>query len=216
MTLTARDGYGEWAATYDATVAEELDGPLLDRLDLELQGARVADLGCGTGRTGAWLRARGAVQVDGVDVTPEMLDRARRRGAHDRLVVADVADTGLAAGGYDLAVCALVDEHLADLRPLYAEAARLAPAFVLVGVHPAFFQVTGLVTHFHRADGEEVQIATHLHQLSEQVAAARAAGLWLDALQERVVDDAFVAAKPKWERWRGLPVSFAARWVRAA
>ena len=31
------------------------------------------DLACGTGRTGSWLAAKGVAQIDGVDLTPEML-----------------------------------------------------------------------------------------------------------------------------------------------
>ncbi|EFL24205.1 conserved hypothetical protein [Streptomyces himastatinicus ATCC 53653] len=47
---------------------------------------RAADLGCGTGRTATWLRRNGVPAIDGVDLTPEMLDRARARGVHDRLI----------------------------------------------------------------------------------------------------------------------------------
>ena len=45
-------------------------------------------------------------------MTPAMLERARARGVHDRLVEGDVRDTGLPGAAYDLVVCVLVDEHL--------------------------------------------------------------------------------------------------------
>jgi ubiquinone/menaquinone biosynthesis C-methylase UbiE len=45
----------------------------------DVEGRRVIDFGCGTGRLSAWLSARGAI-VDGVDVTPEMIEVARERG----------------------------------------------------------------------------------------------------------------------------------------
>src|SRR3712207_7164377 len=48
------------------------------------------------------------------------------RSAHDRLVLADIRDTGLPGAAYDLIVESLADEHLPDLGPLYREAARLA------------------------------------------------------------------------------------------
>ncbi len=35
-------------------------------------------------------------------------------------------------------------------------------------------------------------------------------------LRERLVDDAWVALKPSWERWRGHPVSLATVWRRPA
>jgi hypothetical protein len=71
---------------------------------------------------------------------------------------------------------------------------------------------SGMPTHFDDADGEPVAIVTHVHQLSDQVAAAHAAGLRLAELRERLVDDAWVALKPKWDALRGHPVAFAAVW----
>ena len=176
-------------------------------------GREVADLGCGTGRTGEWLRSRVAA-IDGVDLTPEMLARAQERGVYRSLRVGDVAATGLEPG-YDIAVACLVDEHLADLAPLYREAARLARTFVLVGFHPHFIMAAGMPTHYDAADGEPVAIETHVHLLSDHVAAARAAGLTLRDLRERVIDDTWLALKPKWARLRDHPIALAFAWQRA-
>ena len=96
--------------------------------------------------------------IDGVDLTPEMLARARERGVYRSLREGDVAATGLEPARYDIAVSCLVDEHLADLAPLYAEAARLARTFVLVGFHPHFIMAAGMPTHYdargRRAGGD--------------------------------------------------------------
>jgi SAM-dependent methyltransferase len=216
-TVDARTGYGSWAPTYEDTVQDAMDVELLDALEqLEPAGATVADLGCGSGRTGAWLRAHGAAAIDGVDVTPEMLELAgRREGVFRTLTEADVADTGLPSGAYDLVTTSLVDEHLAELQPLYAEARRLlrdGGTYVLVGFHPHFIMASGMPTHFDDASGEPVAIVTHVHQLSDHVAAAHAAGFRLAELRERLIDDAWVALKPKWEALRGHPIAFAAVW----
>ena len=217
-TVDARTGYAAWAPTYEGTVEDAMDVELLDALtELDPTGATVADLGCGSGRTGAWLRAHGATEIDGVDVTPEMLDLARARGVFRMLVEADVADTGLPGGAYDLVTTSLVDEHLAGLHPLYAEAARLlrpGGTYAIVGFHPHFIMASGMPTHFDDPDGVPTAIVTHVHQLSDQVAAAHAAGFRLAELRERLVDDAWVALKPRWEAMRGHPVSFAAVWRR--
>src|SRR5690606_30092864 len=114
-------------------------------------------LGCGTGRTGAWLREHGAGPIDGVDVTPEMLELGRERGVHRSLAIADVRDSGLASGAYDVAITSLVDEHIPEVAPLYAEAARLirvGGSFVIVGYHPHFIMASGMPTHYDRDDGE--------------------------------------------------------------
>ena len=217
-TVDVAAGYGEWAATYEETVVDLLDLRLLQRLgSVDWPGCRrAADLACGTGRTGAWLKQAGVPIVDGIDCTPEMLEKARARGAHDRLVLGDLAATGFNSAAYDLATAALVDEHLADLAPMYAEARRLVGPggrFVLVGYHPHFLMM-GIVTHFDRAPGDPVAIASHVHLTSDHVTAAHAAGFRLVEMVEGVVDDAWEAAKPKWHaRYRQHPVSFAMVWA---
>jgi SAM-dependent methyltransferase len=218
-TVAAREGYDRWAATYEDTVEDSMDLALLERLDVGWADVgAAADLGCGTGRTGSWLAGRGVGEIDGVDLSPGMLEAARARGVYRSLREAEVASTGLGSGAYDLVVSCLVDEHLADLGPLYEEAARLAAAggrFALVGFHPHFIIASGMPTHFDDAEsGEAVAIETHVHLLSEHVAAGLGAGLTLAALHERVVDDEFLAVKPKWERFRGHPISFAFLWSR--
>ena len=54
-----------------------------------------------------------------------MLALAEKRGAHDTLVRGDVRASGLPGNTYDLVISSLIDEHLPDLAPFYAEAWRL-------------------------------------------------------------------------------------------
>ena len=216
-TVDVRTGYGEWVATYEDTVEDAMDIALLDELH-EVPWSSVgtaADLGCGTGRTGTWMHDHGVSVIDGLDLTPEMLEVARGRNVYRRLVEGDVAATGLQSEDYDLVMTCLVDEHLADVDPLYAEAFRLARpggTFVLVGFHPHFIMAAGMPTHFDSASGEPVAIDTYVHLLSEHVTAGLAAGWRLVEMRERVIDDAWLELKPKWERLRGQPVAFAVAW----
>jgi SAM-dependent methyltransferase len=216
-TLPVREGYAAWAPTYEATVEDVMDLALLERIDsVPWQSVtRAADLGCGSGRTGQWLRTRGDFPIDGVDLTPEMLDLARRRGVHERLVEADVRASGLDNGAYDLVTCVLVDEHLEEVCSLYAEVRRLlgsGGAFVIVGIHPSFLMGVGMPTHFDGPDGESVAIETHVHLPGEHLEAATAAGLVTRELHEGLVDDRLIGRKPSWEAYRGLPFSYAWVW----
>jgi SAM-dependent methyltransferase len=215
-TLPVRDGYREWADTYEDTVLDLMDVRLLARLrEIDWPRARrAADLACGTGRTGRWLRAAGVEHIDGVDFTEAMLERARAKNVYDRLLVRDMTDTGLEPGAYDLVAEVLGDEHLRDLGPLYREAGRLLAQggrFVIVGYHPHFLML-GIVTHFDRPSGEPVAIESHVHLTSDHVAAAHAAGLRLIEMVEGVIDDAWIGEKPKWDVYRQHPVSFAMVW----
>jgi SAM-dependent methyltransferase len=217
-TLPVREGYEAWAPSYEATVLDLMDLNVAARLATVQWAthAEALDLACGTGRMGAWLRAQGVGEVDGVDVTPGMLDRARARGVYRRLMLGEVTSVDLPDAGYGLVTQSLADEHLPDLGPLYREAARLARpdgVFVLIGYHP-WFLMTGMAAHFDEAGGQTLAIESYVHLFSDHVAAALAAGWRLQELQEALIDDVWIAAKPKWEKHRSRPVSFGWVWRR--
>ncbi len=90
-TLPVRAGYREWAATYEGVVQGEMDLRLLARIGTVdwASAGRVPDPACGNGRIGAWLRARGVARIDGLDVTPEMLELAAAKGVYGRRIPAD-------------------------------------------------------------------------------------------------------------------------------
>lgn len=218
-TLDVREGYAAWAPTYESTVLDLMDIRLLERLGRVDWKARACavDLARGAGRTGSWLKSRGVKRVEGVDFTPLMLEKARARGVYDALYTADIRDTGLEAGRYDLAVVALADEHLPDVGPLYEEARRLTSGggvLVIVGYHPHFL-MNGIPTHFNGPSGEPLAIESHVHLVSDHIKAAHAAGWRLDEMDEGVVDEEWLANKPKWRRFRGHPVSFVMAWRKA-
>lgn len=218
-TVPAREGYAMWSSSYEETIKPDMDSWLLDRARTVHWDAidRAADVGCGTGRTGAWLKSRGVRAIDGVDLTAEMIEGARRRGVYDKLGVADACDTGLLSHAYDLVISCLIDEHLADLRPFYQESARIARAggvHVIVGFHPFFIMKSGMPTHFDDAAGEPVAIETHVHLLSDHTQAAMAAGWQLAEMDEQTIDERWIATKPSWAAYRGVPISFLFVWRR--
>jgi SAM-dependent methyltransferase len=216
-TLSVREGYTIWAETYDQAVMKELmDYRLLacintitwDRLE------SVADLACGTGRIGAWLKERGVPCIDGVDLTEAMIEQARAKAIYRQLVLADLRQTPLPARSYDLVSVVLADEHLPELLPLYQEAARLARSqgyFVLVGYHP-FFQLSGIPTTFERSTGEPATIEGYVHLFSEHVQAATTCGWQLREFHESLIDDDWIARRPRAAPRKGWPVSFACLW----
>src|SRR5436190_4631075 len=107
-TVAPRGGYERWAGTYEDTVEDAMDLALLERVSVDWSAlGTVADLGCGTGRTGAWLAAQGVGEIDGIDLSPAMLAAARARGVYLSLGEAEVGETGLEGGAYDLVVSCL-------------------------------------------------------------------------------------------------------------
>lgn len=210
-TASVTEGYAEWARTYDQKMLDMMDRSLLSRLDVAWRGEAI-DLACGTGRVGAWLVEQGVAAVDGVDLTPEMLAKARARGVYRRLEVRDVTDTKLEPG-YDLAIQVLADEHVRDLGALYAEAARLVPSgtFVLIGYHP-YFMLNGVPTHFQKEDGSQLAIRQYVHLTSDHINAGLRAGFSLAQMEEAVVDEVWFEARPRWKKYEGWPITFGLVW----
>lgn len=216
--VDVQEGYGEWVRTYEQTVLDEMDLRLFERLKSVPWSSfeMVLDFACGTGRIAAWLKGKTDAEIDGVDLTPEMLEIARGKHLYRSLRVADVGATGLPAESYDLCIQSLADEHMATLPPLYTEAARVTKPggyFALVGFHPQFL-MAGVPTHFDRTPGESITIRSYVHLLSDHVSAGLAAGWTLREMTEGLIDEAWLAKKPKWEKHAGLPVSFAMVWEK--
>jgi predicted TPR repeat methyltransferase len=167
-TLSVQEGYTALAATYDEMKAESLmDYPLLERIQTVVweQLEAIADVACGTGRTGVWLKEHGVRFLDGVDLTEAMLEQARAKGIYRQLWLADLRQTPLGAHSYDLVSVGLADDHLPELLPLYQEAARLVRPtgyLMLVGYHP-FFQLSGIPTTFEQRSGECATIEGYVH-----------------------------------------------------
>lgn len=108
----------------------------------------------------------------------------------------------------------LAECHLEDLRPFYAEAARLLAAdgaLVLVGYHPHLL-LKGVPTHFDRANGNPVAIENHIHLFSDHAKAALAVGLALVEMDEGLIDEDWIAKHPSYDKHRNQPISFCMVW----
>jgi predicted TPR repeat methyltransferase len=77
---------------------------------------RLLDLGCGTGLLGAQL-GKISGRLEGVDVSPKMLDQAKRLGLYDSLEVGDLHKTlsDTSAASYDIVAALEVFVYIGDL-----------------------------------------------------------------------------------------------------
>ena len=79
----------------------------------------VLDVGCGTGLAGECFKDL-ARRLDGLDLSPGMIERARARGIYDFLAIADVESLAASEGPfYDLVIAADILVYLGDLRPVF-------------------------------------------------------------------------------------------------
>jgi SAM-dependent methyltransferase len=109
--------------------------PALQTLLPDLRGRRVLDLGCGFGWFCRWARERGAVHIEGIDVSDKMLARARATTADATIVYvsADLELLALRAASFDVVYSSLVLHYIVDLERLLAQVCQaLVPGGSLV------------------------------------------------------------------------------------
>lgn len=124
--------FDQFSSDYDVRMIGQLAyaAPqiLRDLADLVMPGRNgltILDLGCGTGLAGMAFQDK-AARLDGIDLSPAMIEKARARGIYDRLAVGDIET--VSGGPYDLILAADTLVYLGDLKPVFRNAAvSLAP-----------------------------------------------------------------------------------------
>ncbi len=109
----------------------------------DLQGKRVADLGCGFGWASRWMVEHGATFVTGYDLSENMINRARAMTEHPAVnyQIADLQNLELPAGSFDLVYSSLAFHYIQDFARLtgmmYTALAPLG-ALVFTIEHPIY------------------------------------------------------------------------------
>jgi malonyl-CoA O-methyltransferase len=196
--------YDRWAASYDddRNATRDLDASVVRDAGLDLAGLDVLELGSGTGKNTVFL-AQHARRVIAMDFSARMLARARARldAPNVDYLQHDVRDPWpIPNDSMDVVIGNLVLEHVQDLRPVCAEAARVlrpgGKAF-FCELHP-FRQSRGGQAHFTDAHtGETVHVLAHVHTVSEYVNAGITAGLIVRQLGEHVDAGATADVPPR-------------------
>ncbi|MBC8130071.1 MAG: methyltransferase domain-containing protein [Rhizobiaceae bacterium] len=124
--------FDQYADRFETSLVAELGyaGPDLLMTDiLRLTGpsrrfVHALDLGCGTGLMGERLRPF-ADRLTGVDLSPAMIEKARRKAIYDRLDVGDILDAEAGDLAPDLVTAADVLIYVGDLGPVASRVAAL-------------------------------------------------------------------------------------------
>ena len=122
--------FDQFSADYDARMIGQLGygAPQILRNLADLIGLlyrdplSILDLGCGTGLSGAAFYDL-AVRLDGIDLSPAMVEKAKARGIYNDVRVGDI-ETAASDGGYDLVLAADTLVYLGDLEPVFRAAAE--------------------------------------------------------------------------------------------
>ncbi|KAJ4263931.1 hypothetical protein NW762_005969 [Fusarium torreyae] len=164
----ARSVYDEWAKTYNEEITgkgQEYVGPAIAAAYVPQvlgtpsinQDTEILDAGCGTGLVGVFLSRLGAKKLDGIDISPGMLDEARTTGAYRNLDVTDLSRPLSAKNdSYDVVTCVgtLTQSHVGP---------EAISEFVRV-VKPGGYIVATVIKEIWQSGGYEA----HVKNLAEQ------------------------------------------------
>ena len=159
-----RQLYQRFATFYEDNMCDELDyeGPvhLREVVDASI-GARtnlsVLDLGCGTGLAGRIVSEK-ASRLVGIDLSPDMIDRAAKLGIYSELNVAEVADwLTTATEEFDLIMACDTLIYFGDIGQVISPASRLLRpggtiAFSVELAETGEFQLTDNGRYVHHPD----------------------------------------------------------------
>lgn len=122
--------FDHYADTFEDVLVGALkyQGPSLLRQAVETalggprQGLDIMDAGCGTGLCAEAFRPM-ARRLDGIDISPEMIAKARQKGLYDSLICDELcAALATMERRYDVVVAADVLIYIGDLDPVFAAA----------------------------------------------------------------------------------------------
>jgi len=194
------EGYTAWAPRYDGpNPAIEAETPVVREILARAPRGAALDAACGTGRHAEHLRPLG-YDVVGVDATEAMLAVAREKVPDAEFRLGDLHALPVDDAAVDVVTCSLALTHVGDLGPVVAELARvLRPGgwVVLSDVHPTTTSFGGAAVFPSEGDELALRYVPNLvHQASEYVTAARAAGLEVAECHEPRVPEAAIVTNP--------------------
>jgi SAM-dependent methyltransferase len=184
-----RDSYDRVAADYVERISGELDHKpfdraYLDRLAVDLAGkAPVVDLGCGPGHVGRYLHDRG-VAISGLDLSPRMIEEARRLNPGMEFAVGNMLALPFADGSVAgvVAFYAIIHFDPDQLDEALGEFWRvLRPG----GLAAIAFHVGDETLHRDEMWGHPISFDFHLLDPADVSRRGIAAGLTVEELLER-------------------------------
>ena len=201
--LDPRQAYALWADSYPPhahnPVMQAEQRAMLALMPDDLRGQHVFDAGCGSGRYVLHALQRGATHVTGVDLSPEMLERAadELNPYLDRveLLPGDLAALPLPDACADLATCALAVGHLRELQPVLSELRRVTKPGGLIlcsDVH-SIGHTLGWLRDFKSRGGHYAVWHTP-HPLEEWRSVCAGLGLEIEGMLEPMLDPADIPA----------------------
>ena len=205
------EAYERWAPLYPPVAHNPLmraeQRAMLEVLP-NVEGRRVLDLACGSGRYSNLLREANAAQIVALDLCVPMLEQV----AAASRVRASMMQLPFQSAVFDAVISGLAVGHATDIHQWMSEVARvLRPAGSLVysDFHSAAIRA-GMTRSFKDAADVTWTVPHQVYDLSCQQDTMAAAGLTVQAVRELrmgiELNEVFPGSERVYRDWHGVPV----------
>ncbi|RAO73245.1 uncharacterized protein BHQ10_009257 [Talaromyces amestolkiae] len=208
-----------------------LEWPLLRDLVGDVQGYHVLDLGCGFGWFCRWAVESGARKVHGIDVSQNMLQKAKALTTHPEITysIGDLEAIDLGEDSFDLVYSSLAFHYLTDVKELFGQVYKRLQAggrFVFSIEHPIFTApivtapawttgvdgntVWGVDSYAEEGLRKRDWLGKEVHKqhrtVDTYISLLLASGFILTAVKEWTPTTEYITEYPEWKRERHRPL----------
>jgi len=160
--------YNSIGKTYDVTRKAD---PIITQTIIKhlcpKQNKKYLDLGCGSGNYTGALNSKG-ISIDGVDVSSEMLGKAKIKYPNIQWHKGDARQLPFQAESYDGAICILATHHIKNITAAFQEAFRVIShgKFVIFTAAPEQYHQYWLGEYFPKMIENECKVMTSLEKIT--------------------------------------------------
>jgi malonyl-CoA O-methyltransferase len=187
--LPVLDGYNLWARTYHAEsnpIKKMSDDFVAGQLPA-LKEKSVLDAGCGTGKFCVIAAEQGASFVKGIDLSPAMIEEAKKNCPTATFECADLAVATIETSRYDVIICGLVLGHIENTEPVLQKlsgALKTGGTMILTDFHPYQSMMKAKRTFKDTTSGKTFEVKHNIHKLDEYFTVLRNAGIGIKTFKE--------------------------------
>lgn len=175
-TLTVKEGYGLDSEAYDKNIEKnpliKIEEPVVLEMINNVEGKKVLDLGCGTGRYSIKFAKEGA-EVTGIDLSEDMLGIAREKVTNKMKINFLKGDMSrkidLPDKSFDLIISSLAMSHLEEIDGFIENIGRLLNndgISIISTHHPYLIKIAKVRTLIKSSEGYNY-IETYSHLFNE-------------------------------------------------
>lgn len=152
----------------------------------------VLDAGCGTGKFCMFAIQRGAGFVKGIDLSPAMIDEAKKNCPEAEFEYGDLTEVRIEPERYDVVICGLVMGHIENHEAVVIKltnALKKGGVIIITDFHPAQTMMKAKRTFKDSHSGKTFEIRHTGHAITDYLSIFKKAGVDQLVLKEPAYND---------------------------